>query len=1295
MEARICIRCPCLPGPRAVVACTLGLLAVLLTAAPAAANPLASSRKCRAAIAQQGIKLAGLGLALLEACHRQRNAGKRSDLCLPLAAADPKGKLAAARAKAQKAIDKVCAPGDPVRGNFPGGLVATALLHVETLLAESAAALRGAPSLAGDKQAVKCHAAVGKAQRAVIGALVKDAAKCQKALDKRAVTFGGVAGACVGDAAKAAAKARAALVKACRRKDGTAITGPEIGSCSPLPDCVLAAATATGQALATGIYAQPNVLLEGDPGDAAAAAFVDFHTGLGVPADGVSTNAVGVRLARTIIEIAFVQDATVAQVNELLESIGGSIDSMLEGVPIVVVRVPDPGSLSALEALIADLEARPLVRSVNPGYFGEPDVLPPNFSSPVRPGELNLIHNHLAVRAHAAWNAIAALDAESVPLVLVADAFGHGSPFGFPVRIVPGGFGTGNRNEHGYHVLGIIGAEYGGPATAGGRATGIFPMMHRYDAVDIVVDATAFLTDSQRDNLIIQAIKDSPHNVVLNTSLGFGCTNAEAAAMLCTDANARYQAAIWIEKVRGLGSLFAPDLEGKFLHVNSAGNVPPDAPGVTDTTVNDAWAAAKLLPALETDGLFGPVPLPNLTNTLVVENIITTDALPYVPDCLNSGSKHRGDLAAVGTAVWSYTSGAAHTGFLTGTSMASPQVAGLAAFVWTLKPSLTPQEVLAILEATARDDHSLGPISPDCNIALRPAPIIDAYAAVLATDEASALAEGGAPHAAPVRLAILDVANAAGAPGHNGAFDQHDVRLFLAKLDEAGAVLDYSRYDLNGDGRTGGDGRARVDLDISGSYGTAVQTVHVEEVDYDETALTDLDVLCFYAYSPLYGGDEAERDELLLDLCLAEGRTIEGNVTVGNDEEVQELGDVGRITGNLVIATRSAQDPITSLRPLGRLKEVGGALIISGNPALESLDGLSKLARAGSVAIIDNPALLDIDGLRSLTSSRRVVIRRNASLANVDGLIGLEEVGPTGDLEIVENDALADVLGLVQLADVHGNVTILKNGALTDLDPLESLRSVFGTLQVGGPNLISVAGLRNLEEVGALTVSNRFGDLPSLGIFELPALVSIQHTLRIEGARAGGGGLTAVSLPALTTNPDFGSFGRVEISGGITEVGLPSLTAIGAGGLQIAFMTGPGLALQLPAGANTTTGSVTIAEASGPLALTPLRFDAVAALSVGRNASGISSTITVDTVRLGVSLEQNLLLDGFSLTVGEVGGNMSIMRNAGVRLESLVIGTIKGNLIIGENQGFSDAEAEEFAAGITVEGGTFIGDNEP
>jgi hypothetical protein len=601
------------------------------------------------------------------------------------------------------------------------------------------------------------------------------------------------------------------------------------------------------------------VLLPGEPDALAVDAIFDFDTGSGVPDEEVGIDADGFPVARTQFEIALFEDATVGQLNALLEGIGGRIVSMIEGVPFVIVQVPDPGSVAALDALVTQVELDSAVKFVNKGYFGEPDELPSNITTDA--ADLALIDHHVAVRAPAAWNARAALTGPTAakPRLVVADYFGDGaSDADTDVTLVDGVFGVGKPDDHGYHVVGIIAATFGGVSTPRGQVTGMFPANLDLGVVDTVIDAGKTLTRAQRQNAVIDRVKNAGfnENVVVNTSLN------DCGSGMCGDqSKARRVAATWAKKVQDAG------LESEFLHVTSAGNI--NTPGITDAQTNSAWAAAKLLSGLTVPGRGGPVAVPNLTNTLVVENMMNR-AGTATPLCLRENSKAGGDMSGIGTAVHSFTGSAAGAGDLSGTSMSTPQVAGLAAYVWALAPSLTPQQVMNVLSATAFPPLA-AVISPGCSFTAAK-PLVDAYSAVLSLDAAALPTAANAP----IRNAILD-------QDGDGRFTAIDLGTFLDRYRNpvTGALVaptapDYSRYDLNGDGFTGGPTTAGFDLDRVGSaqYGapqiSAAVTQEIEgvSVTFDERAVTDLDVLCYYAYSDLFDPNAAvQRESLLSEFC--------------------------------------------------------------------------------------------------------------------------------------------------------------------------------------------------------------------------------------------------------------------------------------------------------------------------------------------------------------------------------------------------------------------------------------------
>jgi len=132
---------------------------------------------------------------------------------------------------------------------------------------------------------------------------------------------------------------------------------------------------------------------------------------------------------------------------------------------------------------------------------------------------------------------------------------------------------------------------------------------------------------------------------------------------------------------------------------------------------------------------------------------------------------------------------------------------------------------------------------------------VDAYQAALALDPSL--------FASSVRQELLDVSSGLDVfdPLGDGVFDEHDLKVYVDGF-EAGSN---PRFDLNGDGEVGGDGTAPFDLDVNSPpiFGAVELMVEGDLHPYDETAATDLEVLCYYAYSTLYTGDVDLRTELL------------------------------------------------------------------------------------------------------------------------------------------------------------------------------------------------------------------------------------------------------------------------------------------------------------------------------------------------------------------------------------------------------------------------------------------------
>lgn len=558
-------------------------------------------------------------------------------------------------------------------------------------------------------------------------------------------------------------------------------------------------------------------------------------------------------IARRELIVAIEPGATVKQINATLARAGGGITSAVAGSGTILVGIPDAGTLKALEAVRKRVARGPGVAAARLSPMQAEEALPPNVASPPSTAQRDALSHLLASGMAAAFNARAAADPQRVPLVVVADFFGgrrldsqrfphvDAAYVDAPAEFRVGPHREGGlrlaASEHGYHVTGIALADFANNGSPGALATGSHGIRGRLLALDVIAVSAQAAADA-----MINALKNASGNVVLNTSLGYEVPDAFRAAHDGLD---------WITKVRDAG------LEARVLHATASGN--ESSPALDASRWNKAVLGRDFLDADDQ-----PVVRDPLTNTLSVENVAeTTDATGL--GCLSPSSNTGGTISAPGEAVSSFGG----TGTLvekSGTSMATPLVAGLAAYMWSIAPDLTPAQLRTAMRLNA--DAAAGCATP-------PAPHLNAYEAVLSLDQATA--PGRVEY--PVRMALLDVTG-------DGRFTEADLDLFAPKVDPARLVAsrDWSRFDLNGDGFTGGADAAPFDLDRTGSFRAGSTTLG--DVSFsaagrtlDERSLTDADIMCFYAYSLLYSVSttgEDRRAAILGDLegCAPKERRI-------------------------------------------------------------------------------------------------------------------------------------------------------------------------------------------------------------------------------------------------------------------------------------------------------------------------------------------------------------------------------------------------------------------------------------
>ncbi len=345
--------------------------------------------------------------------------------------------------------------------------------------------------------------------------------------------------------------------------------------------------------------AQIITVFPGESTAPASQAVIDYDIDDKVAPSEIETITPDVKVARTKLLIAFQPDATIGGINTLLTSIGGHITAMLKGVNQVIIRIPDPGTLPALDTIVATIQANSIVRYVLKATMPVMASLPP----PLDPTHMyfdNIAH-HLDVRAHAAWNARSLIRYRASPHIIVADGFGDGHPNAdfAAIALNPGDFKTGDLDPHGYHVLGIMAATYGGDSDRG-SATGMYPGLGNLLTLSVVDTQWGYTSLDVRQKLmeLLELLRVYHRvGVILNTSLGYLCPSGNYLDKTCIEPGAL----AWIEQVRGptlwpTGLPGPESLENWFLHVTAAGNV--KAQGDTSAVFNSEWTAAASLSGL-------------------------------------------------------------------------------------------------------------------------------------------------------------------------------------------------------------------------------------------------------------------------------------------------------------------------------------------------------------------------------------------------------------------------------------------------------------------------------------------------------------------------------------------------------------------------------------------------------------------------------------------------------------------------------------------------------------------------
>lgn len=611
---------------------------------------------------------------------------------------------------------------------------------------------------------------------------------------------------------------------------------------------------ATGTVIATPPPLPPTigVLLTGDPAADAAQAVRDYDVErLPFDTEYVTDPLTGGQYQRTQISATLRQGATVGAVNAALQAAGARVVFMRQGGMALTLQVPDPGGLAALVGLATTLTVSGAFDTAGPVFSIGPARLPSKLTAADAQARCTAAIHLAAANLPAAWNAVrpnfSSLDVE----LIIADFFAAGT--------TTDGLDCGPEvvASHGWHVEGILAADHGGLSKVTG-AVAIPLKINRINLSAIPAKYGDNPLDFMQDELRAIFAAAPTKKFAFNLSVGYKNPAALAQGTAERDAK-RWKLGVGYAAL----ALLNGGYERQVVQVSAAGN--DKAIAASDTS---PWNRAVLGP------MSGAVPI---QNGIVVENrrvIPGTATSGPRADCLHDTSSRGGTIGAVGTDVLSWIS-STQTGHMTGTSMASPQVAGTAAIMLSIAPRRVVRDVIDALLNNAVDDGC-----PNAK------PMLDAYASVLAMDETLGL-DSGEIQSLPSRLTMLH-------PSGAGLFTVADFSAFVDALFTPNVAPNYTSFDLNGDGIVGDGGGAKearfnLDIDTVGAL-TPMQSQYssppraamiggpslnkASGAPLDERHATDFEILCYYAGSKLFAGTAADVASVLTAKSTLIGKPI-------------------------------------------------------------------------------------------------------------------------------------------------------------------------------------------------------------------------------------------------------------------------------------------------------------------------------------------------------------------------------------------------------------------------------------
>ena len=815
------------------------------------------------------------------------------------------------------------------------------------------------------------------------------------------------------------------------------------------------------------------MLLEGAPADDARGATVFLSPSPVAPAD------IQGHLLTTRLAAAIAPGATVAAVNAALAAEDAAIVSMNADDPYVLLVIDAVADRAEAEARAADLVATGAFSYARPGYMSTPVVIPSARAGDrdyPDDGALAGAPHHLPARVPAAWNLRRAANGQATLVApnWYADVPGYSEVpqlefvegAGEPLFPDDPAYRAGNL---GFYFMGLAAANWAyDPFTS--PHTGTDPVAE--ERLNVLGVDTYGLDDSEAFGPILLNLPQGEPVVLLSTS-----TYDDPEGDFYSYLHRAWAALRWRRLV--YSSIGSPG----FIHVVSAGKT-----GESDAVINDAalnscygFATALSLPGLasldateeeaaafqaayDADVAAQPLIAQPLTNVLLVGS---SNAIGEESSFSTPGSEVRmvGEGVIGPCLVGPDCNGVSVT--MDGTAGAAAQVAGLACYLWHLDPLRSMPDLLLRLQHAYSASGAPG--------------ILDASIAALSLDTAVNDL---------MRKTLLDVSGPQAVP--DGVFDEDDIEEFLQAFEAfAGASQpDYSVFDLNGDGWTAGPGGARMDLDANDLPGFSVveQVIEGETVSFDETDVTDEEVLCYYAYSPLYAGAEGTRRDLLGGHCGA-GQPDETlyqasvdcyysvNVTNGqsgvyewaNEREEYDILSFGQYATTLdsTVTVGSCEASALCSMEASLQRAAGGVVTLSTDLlvdlGIQWAQGVDDVDSYGSSELV---VWLELTGEYTLVVNGSVSVETPPDNGSFYTYVSITPPASGGDWSLPDNgywhrDSSVDDPGTVL---IDGATAIIPDGTNRVIIRLYANTSIYDNTEVGGPGtLTSVAKVENLQ----------------------------------------------------------------------------------------------------------------------------------------------------------------------------------------------------------------------------------------